>query len=347
MRLVPVENLKMDSKLSIDIFMGDGSVIYENGTLVNLQMIETLQKINVKQVYISDEYSFTDDTFFPTTDQKVIGGFVSSFQNITLKIKEHHFEENDFNELYKLAEKAIRLHLIFRSKLKIRYFPENMFGNAYFGKNVHIPMVCAILGSYCGYGLEKLTKLFIAAFLRDISLDFPIFEKEINKIHLHPVATCQFLSSKNFNDIEIMEAIKQHHELINGEGSPNNLKEQEICEFAKIIAIVDRFFEFKESLTDVSNFRNDLSKFYADAFKMFDKKILDLLFANSYFFPLDTLFQLSTNDIVVTTTSVENNFWIPHFKVVKPSSQKYKFGETIILEETPDIDLKKIVYYVD
>ncbi|OON97134.1 MAG: hypothetical protein ATN32_05840 [Candidatus Epulonipiscium fishelsonii] len=190
MRLIPTEELKTNSKLSFDIFTGNENIIFKNGDLVNSEMIKTLKQLNISQIYISDEYSFSNDTYFPTSDQSIINNFIHSFQKFILKIKQHHFVENDFNELYILAEKAVRLHLIFKSKLKLRYLPENMFGNSYVGKNVYIPTLCAILGFYRGYSLEQMTKLFVAAFLRDISLDFPIFKKEANKLHLHPIATC-------------------------------------------------------------------------------------------------------------------------------------------------------------
>jgi len=82
-------------------------------------------------------------------------------------------------------------------------------------------------------------------------------EKEFEMVKMHPVlayeATCLLGDYK-----DCAEMVHQHHERPDGTGYPNQLKGDEICHGAKIIAICDAYFTMTNIKTYRSNLRSPL-----------------------------------------------------------------------------------------
>ena len=68
----------------------------------------------------------------------------------------------------------------------------------------------------------------------------PLNSDELEALYGHPAAAYQLLSSaKRWN--QAANAVLQHHEHVDGNGYPNKLAGNSICEGAKILAIADAF----------------------------------------------------------------------------------------------------------
>lgn len=114
-----------------------------------------------------------------------------------------------------------------------------------------VAQLAELIGGYFGYSQEERNKLKIAGYLHDIGKiginpgllekNGPLTEEEFQMVKLHPYFTEQILSelhkSKWLDDV--ITWASQHHEKSNGTGYPHGLKDNEITEGSKIIALAD------------------------------------------------------------------------------------------------------------
>ena len=158
-----------------------------------------------------------------------------------------------------------------------------------FGKHLNLP-------------IENLINLFIAGWLHDIGkilIPDNILrkrgkpsDKEWQTIRAHVENSIDILSSYSLNP-EILNAIKYHHERVDGKGYPYGLKNEDIPKEAKIMQIVDSFsamtvkrvyrqiMEIEEALEEID--KNKGSQFDIELANEFINMVRSL---NSIFLPL-------------------------------------------------------------
>lgn len=116
---------------------------------------------------------------------------------------------------------------------------------------VNVAALSTILGKWIGLNVSQLNLLTYAAVLHDfgkIKIDKRILEKpdvltakEFNEIKSHPTIGYNFIKEVPFLDKAVSYGVLMHHERTDGSGYPLGLKENQIHQFAKIIAIADVF----------------------------------------------------------------------------------------------------------
>lgn len=101
---------------------------------------------------------------------------------------------------------------------------------------------------------------------------------ELEGIHAHPVFASEILMRMpNWQPASVM--VMQHHERVDGRGYPKGLKEDAICDGAKILAIVDAFFSMTNPRADRTYGKSLLravSEINACANAQFSKKWVDV-----------------------------------------------------------------------
>ena len=111
----------------------------------------------------------------------------------------------------------------------------------------------------------KLLELGISAFLHDIGmLRVPqeimnkpsrLSDGEFAEVKRHSGHALDMLKESEEISEPVQEAIYQHHELVNGKGYPQGLKGDKICEYAKIIGMVNMY----EALTSPRIYRDKVT----------------------------------------------------------------------------------------
>lgn len=101
-----------------------------------------------------------------------------------------------------------------------------------------------------GLSKEEMMELEQAVFLHDIGklgvslkiLNCPskLTIEQYDEVKKHTWIGADIAQSLGYND-RIVMAVKQHHERINGGGYPSQLIDEEICLYAKVIALLDSF----------------------------------------------------------------------------------------------------------
>lgn len=116
---------------------------------------------------------------------------------------------------------------------------------------INVAALSALLGQWIGLEQKQLNLLIYSAILHDfgkMKIDKKILNKmkpltrnELNIIKTHPNIAYQFIKDIPFLDKSVSYGVLMHHERLDGSGYPLGLKESNIHQFAKIIAIADVF----------------------------------------------------------------------------------------------------------
>lgn len=115
--------------------------------------------------------------------------------------------------------------------------------------SANVAILNGLIAEWLGYDEVDVKKLVTIGYLHDLGklkipksiLDKPakLTELEFSVVKRHPTHSREILINSGYSDVDVIEAVEQHHERQNGSGYPSGLGAGEICEFAKITAISD------------------------------------------------------------------------------------------------------------
>ncbi len=101
------------------------------------------------------------------------------------------------------------------------------------------------------YSYEEIEILGMAAMMYDVgwvrmpanlvAKEKPYTEKELKLVQQHPVFSETITKKSEDLPEEVIRIIREHHELLDGSGYPNNLKGDQISELAHILCVVDYY----------------------------------------------------------------------------------------------------------
>ncbi len=116
---------------------------------------------------------------------------------------------------------------------------------------LNVAMLSYVLGMWIGLDKNKLNLLTYAALLHDIGktkVDYNVLNKRRNfnesdlaAVKNHSLLGYKIVQNINFLDKSVAQGILMHHEKLDGSGYPLGIKDDKICQFARIIAIADIF----------------------------------------------------------------------------------------------------------
>ena len=134
---------------------------------------------------------------------------------------------------------------------------------------VKVSFFAAIIGSQIGIDMTDQKKLVLSAILHDVGkcewaetlLKKPDFldEDEIKIVQTHSDASVNLVKRSGLKERVVINAIREHHERLDGSGYPEGLKSPRISKFAKIIAICDMF----DALITIKPYRGAYSTYNA------------------------------------------------------------------------------------
>jgi HD-GYP domain-containing protein (c-di-GMP phosphodiesterase class II) len=116
---------------------------------------------------------------------------------------------------------------------------------------VNVSALSTILGKWIGLSDSELNLLTYSAIFHDfgkIKIDKNILDKpndltpkEFKEIKFHPAIGYKYIKQIPFLDKSVSYGVLMHHERMDGSGYPLGLKENNIHQFARIIAVADVF----------------------------------------------------------------------------------------------------------
>jgi HD-GYP domain-containing protein (c-di-GMP phosphodiesterase class II) len=198
--------------------------------------------------------------------------------------------------------------LLMKDKELLSLFYESTPENHLYGHMINVSIMSIEVGLGLGYNKSRLNKLGLAAFLMDVGM-FKVenivlqsrstSEEEFSKIKQHPVYSAKILSQiKDVSEL-VVNAVKEHHERINGKGYPEGLKDTEISEYARIITVVDVYEALthdRPNLKKISPHEAIKEMLYSGS-ASFDAKILKVLIDKIGIYPIGSWVELNSNEI--------------------------------------------------
>ncbi|WP_455718215.1 HD-GYP domain-containing protein [Anaerosporobacter sp.] len=338
--------MKENTEIGTDVINNDGKLLLKEGQKISKAAISVLNRLGVSHVYIRDEYCFSDNKNRYTTDLRQFSDSIEKLKSIGGKVSDSTSGAADMTAGYIVAQKFVDDLISLGKDFKIVYEPSKIVINSLVERSIYVAIMSTALGLKLNISRDRLIKLCLAALLKDIALISPkIKNVDENTYNLHPLMGYKYLKENYKLDEEILNAVLHHHELDNGTGFPNKLKGNEICEFARIIGLIDKFYDLKSSHDMIGDTQEMLEASFEKVVKMFDIEIMSHFFKEAEVFTLDTLVRLNTGDIAVVIKNNPCNILRPIVKIVK--GKKFANGEMVELQNFSNVKIQNIVYYVD
>lgn len=256
MKAISVEDLKPGMTLARTLVNDDMVVILSEGTLLTKAHITRLSFLNLPLVYIKDEYElntnfqnvvsmFSPSNAFVTSYKEILGTAKSIFDSTIKDGKIPIKETSD------LVDKS--LFSMTKESGAVDYLLElNHLASDIYNHSLRVAVLAGVLGKWMHFSRKKTEELIMAGFLHDIGktkFSKRLLEKQIKFLQgedleaymKHTVDGHHILSEEaDFPDSIKLTAL-QHHECMDGSGFPFNSTGKDIHEFARIIAVVDRY----------------------------------------------------------------------------------------------------------
>lgn len=306
MAIVKVRDLKPGMVLDKDIeSLKTGAVLVGGGAVLNRKLISHIKNLGVREVNIFDESFFLKEH---PEDSLVI-----KYEKLSDKV-ENTFSDIKFGKKIILTEISdevdeLIVELISNNNILGRLKQLEKRDDYTFNHSLDVCMLATMLGKWLGYSQIQLKQLSLAGIFHDIG-KLKISDDVINKpgkltksefeiIKKHPIYGYDILNETVGISKNVALGVLQHHERQDGSGYPYGLKEGEIHEFARIIAVCDiydamtsnRVYKGKESPFLVAEHLDD------ESFRNLDPRITRIFLDNISKFYVGSRVRISNGEV--------------------------------------------------
>lgn len=221
---------------------------------VNNIPIKELSKIKEKVEKLEDNSSRSNEINLGKSVENIkqFKEFSSIHENRTENLKKQILDISegnkvDLGELFSISDGLISS---IDSKSDLFSFINNLesFDDVTYTHSVNVSLIAYTLGKWLGYDDEQLKEITVAGLLHDIGktkiskeiLDKPnrLTDDEYEEIKKHPVYSFKIIEDQDL-PYNVKMAILMHHERYDGSGYPLGVKNEQISDYGKIIAIAD------------------------------------------------------------------------------------------------------------
>ncbi|TDF97247.1 HD-GYP domain-containing protein [Paenibacillus piri] len=247
MKYIHIDHVEQGQHLGKTIFSGNGAILLSEGVQLTVYMITTLKRIGVTMVYIKDPL-FEDieivDIVSEETKRAVIQRMGETFDSIR---SGKDFNTRAFNgSIDNLLDEIMRNKDVLVQLSDIRTKDNEMYVHA-----LNVSMMAVMIGIQLDLPATQLRELAIGAMLHDIGKVEKITDDEAgdSKLH-HTWRGFEVLKNKRELSLLIAHVAFQHHERVDGSGTPRQMQGEQIHLYAKITAVANTYDNllFDESL---------------------------------------------------------------------------------------------------
>ncbi|SHK21871.1 HD-GYP domain, c-di-GMP phosphodiesterase class II (or its inactivated variant) [Hathewaya proteolytica DSM 3090] len=327
MKIVLVDSLKGNEKLSYDVTDPNGAILIKAGTVITNQHIKKLQKNGIYAVRISGyEDAVTNykeklkDEYMENLKYSTLKSMPAAFQQIVESPKSINI--NQFkNDIFKMVDHILECGSVTTNLFEIKDYDDYTY--------VHCVDTCIMsifLGMSAGLGKNEIDDLALAAILHDIGkIKIPnsiinkkgrLTDSEFEIIKTHPSLGEKIVADLPNIPDDVCMAIGQHHERFDGRGYPHGIVGKTIHPYAKIISVCDVF----TAVSANRSYRPRFEPFEAyelilsGAGSQFDPKLISRFKDNFAIYPIGSIIRLSNG---MSGIVVKQNKGFPDRPVIK------------------------------
>jgi HD-GYP domain-containing protein (c-di-GMP phosphodiesterase class II) len=283
--------------------------------------------------------------------KSLYGQCIDSISQILEKVKNNQsFEVAKIKEQIDILTEQIILGNYYLVSLATSFTEENYL----YAHSVNVCILSVLLGQGLGYEKTKLQELSLASVLHDVGMikvmdishkPGKLTDQEQKRLQEHPSFGVEILESSKDITKMIIDVAEQHHECVDGKGYPRGLKGDQISEFAKIVAITDKY----EALTHPRSHRDRLDPYEALRALLknkehFDYKLLKVLIEQLGVYPIGSYVQLSSDEIGAVIKTNRNRALRPVVRIeIDSQGKKIDQTKTVDLSVSPTIYIKRAI----
>lgn len=340
MRLVPVDDIKPEMKLAKSIYH-KGNILLNTGVKNLHQYKDKLKSIGINYVYIEDRFS---------QDIKVDYVIKDKLREKGQKRIRDFMDDIKFNKSINVAKIKETVAEIVKDIINnsdniiVNMVDIKNFDDYTYEHSVNVAVYSIILGKSLKYNEVDLNKLGVGAILHDIgkilvppSILFKegkLNNEEYEIIKEHSELGYDYI--KNSNEISPISktAILSHHERLDGSGYPRSIKDEEIHDYAKIVAITDVY----DALTSDRTYRKRwpvhkaISYIMSNSDQKFDNYFVEKFIRNLAIYPNGTLVRLSNGKKAIVKEQNKNYPTRPILRVIEDETGNEKIEEINLLK---------------
>jgi HD-GYP domain-containing protein (c-di-GMP phosphodiesterase class II) len=243
--------------LEQDIYSELNILLLKKGTVLTETNILLLKKHDYKSVKVSEKVTF-EKLYKKNIDR--ISDLFSSYNNVEEVSLDAWFEEDE-----KLFQFIVR-----NPSLTEDIYSTHKGEASLYRHSANVGIIAVIIGKVLGYSRKNLKILWKMGILHDIgkmklSTDLLRKHGDLSKIEeseyqKHTYYGWNLFKVVNDIDVNILNAIKYHHEKIDGSGHPKGLKVNEIPLMVQMISVADLFdkLSVSEEMTSIFQVMNQL-----------------------------------------------------------------------------------------
>lgn len=216
---------------------------------------------------------------------------------------------------------------------------------------VNVTIISLLLGKSLGLSQADMVDLGMAAFLHDMGkTELPErvrwvddgFSSTEYKLYQDHVELSVGLGKRMGLSAGALQAIAQHHELVDGSGFPARLKGDSLSMTAKILALVDRYENLCNPLRPTAALtpHEALSLIFAQLKNRYDNVVLSAFIRMMGVYPPGSVVQLIDERLAIVVSVNSSRPLKPRVLVHDPRVSKH---EALILdiEKTPNISIRR------
>lgn len=304
-----------------------------------------LKKLGITYVYICDKYCFNNDPkIYTIGDLARYSSYIKDIRRISEKFVVYEATEGDIRTINNIAKNMIRDVMDSEFVFKMSYEPTKMTEDHLYETTIYTTYAAIVLAKELGFDRTDLLTLTIASLLKDVGLlSNQIDINDPEEYKSHPIWTYKYLKRNGLIRDAALAIMLQHHEHKDGSGFPRQLMGDEISISARLIAIVNFFYDLKSEFDD--NPKTTFDHFEMELIQIIDKFDLDVakvFMDHLELFALDAIVRLSNDDLAVIFENSRTNPFTPLVKIIR--SNTYKVGELIQIKNINNLSILSVVY---
>ena len=253
LRKINIRDARAGMMLARDIYSWSGELLLETGNGLDTTRLEMLRREKVAELIIQDR-RVDDIVLIPTVPEDIEAEASAYLYRLERSFRGR--KAAGINVEVMTADRLVKMML-------------QALGNTFLGEvnldgarsadfydcihSVRMTVLSLLIGKETGISGRELARLGVASLLADIGyllVPEPVLASRgrLNELGLkllrrHALYSRAIIDSSTDSYPEIARAVAEHHERGDGSGYPYGLKNDEISQFAKIIAVADTYHE--------------------------------------------------------------------------------------------------------
>jgi putative nucleotidyltransferase with HDIG domain len=335
MKYISLDGVEPGQHLGKTVYSSNGTILLAAGVQLTVYMINTLNRIGVTMLYIEDadfDDIETEDILSESTKRALFNEMHDTFEAL------RSGKEWGTKRLSVSVNKIME-DILINKELLVQLTDIRTMDNAIYVHAMNVCLISTLIGMNMGLNAVQLKDLAIGALLHDVGKTRTEDSSEGTAEDLtehHTWRGFEHLKNKREFNLLIAHIALQHHEHIDGSGIPRGLVNEDIHQFAKIVAVancydnlIDPLFEGGGMLPHVA-----CEKLMAMSEKELDHHVLVQFNRIISVYPNGSSVRLSTKETGVVVRQHRGLPGRPVVRIIEADKQDYTITEIDLAQQT-------------